>query len=350
MNSILKSVIKTGLLLLVLGVQNPARGSDNPETPIGILLAVGDIARCDVIRKGKLLKRRNDEEVARVVGETIVAAEKKQIPIRVMLLGDLAYNNGTKRDFEKCFDPAWGKYKKYFLPVPGNHDHPASKDPPYFEYFKDNPLVSQNGKRAGYYSLRFPSATQGPWLLVGLNSYAGIGRGSPQIAWLESQLRSNTDPCVVAFAHPFRFSSGGHGHNSVIEKNNRHSNAPLVRGKSLTLAYRKLHGFGASVLLSGHDHHYEQFARQDADGNKTEDGIRSFIVGTGGGHLYKHILKYKFKKLEPNSDAKHILEKLHGVLQIDLFANSYRWKFIPTKGDPIDPEPNKDRCNTRRLP
>ena len=40
------------------------------------------------------------------------------------------------------------------------------------------------------------------------------------------------------------------------------------------------------VVLNGHDHLYERFDKQDADGRPSPTGIRQFIVGTGGAHSY----------------------------------------------------------------
>ncbi|QNA90543.1 hypothetical protein G4G28_22260 [Massilia sp. Dwa41.01b] len=48
-------------------------------------------------------------------------------------------------------------------------------------------------------------------------------------------------------------------------------------------AWALLHAAGAELVLSGHDHDYERFAPQDADGRRDPGGIRQFVVGTGGG-------------------------------------------------------------------
>ena len=60
--------------------------------------------------------------------------------------------------------------------------------------------------------------------------------------------------------HP-RFSSGLHGSDETI-------GAALADARA----------GGADVVLAGHDHHYERFA--------PIDGIRSFVVGTGGRSHY----------------------------------------------------------------
>ena len=39
---------------------------------------------------------------------------------------------------------------------------------------------------------------------------------------------------------------------------------------------------GVDIVLNGHDHDYERFEPQDGDGNAVADGVREFVVGTGG--------------------------------------------------------------------
>ena len=50
-------------------------------------------------------------------------------------------------------------------------------------------------------------------------------------------------------------------------------------------------------MLNGHDHDYERFAPQDAQGGRDDArGIREFVVGTGGkNHM-------TFRAIEPNSE------------------------------------------------
>ena len=51
--------------------------------------------------------------------------------------------------------------------------------------------------------------------------------------------------------------------------------------------FRLLHEFGTEIVISGHDHLYERFAPQDADGRQDpQRGVRQFVVGTGGVALY----------------------------------------------------------------
>jgi acid phosphatase type 7 len=194
--------------------------------------------------------------------------------------------------------------------------------------------------------VRFPDKATGPWQLIGLNPYAGLAKGSAQLKWLDQKLKASDAPCVLAFAHPFRFSSGMHGHNDKVEPD-----AKIVFGSMLEEAYKVLHAHHASLLVTGHDHVFEQFGPQDVNGNASDAGVRSFVVGTGGATLYnsfrdkkkkKHRLKYN--KKAPNSERYD--QDSRGILKIELFANSYRWQFIPIAGDkPIDLPVTKADCS-----
>ena len=44
-------------------------------------------------------------------------------------------------------------------------------------------------------------------------------------------------------------------------------------------------GEGA-LVLSGHNHVYERFAKQNANGRRARDGLRQLVVGTGGAEPY----------------------------------------------------------------
>ena len=75
---------------------------------------------------------------------------------------------------------------------------------------------------------------------------------------------------------------------------------------------------GVDVVLSAHDHHYERFAPQRADGTPDPDGIRAFVVGTGGKSLYE------VQSREPNSE---VVGTDFGVLFLTLHPDRYRWSF-----------------------
>jgi hypothetical protein len=80
----------------------------------------------------------------------------------------------------------------------------------------------------------------------------------------------------------------------------------------------------ADVVVSGHDHTYERFAPQNANGVSDARGVREFVVGTGGAGLYS------WSSVKPNSQARN--NTAHGVIKFTLKPGSYDWQFVPIAG------------------
>jgi acid phosphatase type 7 len=331
--------------LMVAVASGLAAWAEPSDRPLGILLAAGDIAQCGADKFQQLA-------TANLLGREIAAAKAAVIPVMILALGDLAYPRGTEEEF-KCFHDSWGKYMELLLPVPGNHEYGASRDAAaYFSYFEGGgkSIVSKNGPRSGYYSLNFPDSGTDQWHIIGLNS-AVNGPAHDQLSWLKVDLDADDRRCVLAFAHYFRFSSGRHGHEPpsygprTKRRNQKKNTLPDDRMKE---AFRTLQASGASVMISGHDHHYEAFEPQDADGNAVANGLRSFIAGTGGAPFYSETYRSHW----PNSDTAKYQAKWHGVLKLELFAAEYRWRFVPA-GDARDvpvalTSPVTSACNSRQ--
>lgn len=319
---------------LVLAGVTPslAQKRTTADSPLAILLAAGDIAKCTAKR---------DEATAKVLEREIESAKKAKVRVHVLALGDLAYDGGTRRDF-KCFESSWGKpaIYPYLLPVPGNHDvqeHRNAK--PYFDFFANLPIVHESRSRGGYYAVEITNGDQPAWRIYGLNAYAGFSASSDQLRWLDKDLEANKAPCVLAFWHPFLFSSGHWGHNR-----SRDPNAPTKRLDMSAAPFNLLYRNGGSVVLTAHDHDFEQFKRLDPDGNADEKGVRSFVVGTGGAPLYRDVV---YRKKAPGSEKYD--QDSHGVLRVDLYPNRYEWSFLPIEGaTPITLDPSTDNCNERR--
>ena len=76
---------------------------------------------------------------------------------------------------------------------------------------------------------------------------------------------------------------------------------------------------------SGHDHDYERFAPQTAEGEADRArGIREFVVGTGGRSLRA------FPDVEANSEAHDASS--FGVLELTLGPDAYSWRFRAAVG------------------
>jgi hypothetical protein len=78
------------------------------------------------------------------------------------------------------------------------------------------------------------------------------------------------------------------------------------------------------VVLTGHDHIYERFGPQNSSGSADPQGIRQFVVGTGGASLYG------IGSVQPNSEVRGT--DAYGVLKLQLHAAGYDWEFVPAEG------------------
>ena len=256
---------------------NNPNGGGPPEA---VLVGAGDIASCDV---------DEDEATAKLLDG---------IQGTVLAVGDIAYQSGTREEFANCYQPTWGRHKSRTRPVPGNHDYRTEEAAPYFETF---------GTRAGPRGLGYYSYKLGSWHIIALNSNIDVAADSPQAEWLRENVTANPTVCALAYWHHPRFSSGEKGSFDEM----RHF-------------WRILDDAQVDVIVAAHDHDYERFAPLDAQGNPDPDGIRSFVVGTGGDTLDP------FVDIKPHSEVRNA--RTHGVLKLELFADRYEWEFVPIAG------------------
>jgi hypothetical protein len=139
----------------------------------------------------------------------------------------------------------------------------------------------------------------------------GCGPGSPQETWLRADLAAHPAACTLAFWHQPRFSSGPHGDQPDV--------APL---------WQALQDAGAELVLTGHDHHFERFAPQDAGGAPNPRGLRQFVVGTGGKGTRPLV------RTAPNSEARDAIAL--GALMLTLRPGGYDWRFAAAVGSFAD--------------
>ncbi len=230
-------------------------------------------------------------------------------PGDVLALGDNAYPHGEATSFRDYYDPTWGRHLWRTHGVVGNHDYDTAGAAPYWDYFG---AAAGPGTR-GYYSYDL-----GSWHVVVLNStcymVGGCDAGSPQEQWLRADLEASQARCtVVAWHHP-TFSSGSGISSSGF-------GGVDTRMHDL---WALLMSHGAELVLNGHDHAYERFVPQDAEGRPDPKGIRELIVGTGGASLHGTSTRL------PNSEVR--FTDTRGVLRLDLTDGGYSWRFLPVDG------------------
>lgn len=223
-------------------------------------------------------------------------------PDAVLAVGDLQYGGGSLAQFEGSYDPTWGRFKDITYPILGNEDYGTPGAAGYWAYF---------GSRAPNYPGGYYSFNLGAWHIIGLNSecaepgVGGCGVGSPQEQWLLGDLASNRSPCTLVMLHEPRFTSGHNGNHPVYQA-----------------FWNDIYAFGAAILLHGHDHIYERFAPQNPKQQADPNGVREFIVGTGGNNHQP-----KTAAIQPNNEV--LDNTTYGVLKLTLGGGSYSWQFLP---------------------
>jgi len=259
-----------------------------PADPV--IVAAGDIAGAWT----------EDEATARVI-DTLN-------PDAVLLLGDNVYGSGAPSEYTQDYEPTWGRHKAKTYPAPGNHDHGTAELAGYCGYFG-----AAAHCQSGY---SYSSFELGNWHIIALDSGCSspsscanpMEAGSAMRTWLTADLAVNTKPCTLVYWHHPRFSSGTYGNDPRSSE-----------------VWTELYNAHVELVLNGHEHDYERFARQRPSGEAdSATGIRQFVVGTGGKGLRS------FGTVQPNSEVRE--SSTYGVLKLTLHANGYDWEFVPIAG------------------
>jgi hypothetical protein len=256
------------------------------------IAAVGDVACAPGSRTTPVGCRE------RAVADAIARVD----PDSLWLLGDIQYPYGSLEAFTRSFGPAFERFRSIWHPVPGNHEYLTPGAAGYFAFF---------GAAAGRADRGYQSFDVGRWHVVALNSnceFVACDAASAQAKWLRADLRRHPQRCTAALWHHPRYSSSsGHGDDP--------------RTSAL---WRILQAHRAEFVLSGHDHDFEAFARQDETSRADRTGLQQFVVGTGG------FGAYGFRAARPNSIARR--DGRFGFLSMTLRARSYSWRFIGEDG------------------
>lgn len=250
-----------------------------PDDQPVVFVGAGDVATC---------AGQGDEQTARLLD---------QIPGVVFVAGDNAYPDGTDADYANCYDPTWGRHKSRTRPIPGNREYLTTNATGYFKYF---------GSAAGNPATGYYSYDLGAWHVLALNTQFTGKEGSPQAEWVKADLAANQKKCTLAIWHVPLF-----GPDSVSVR--------------MQHVFDLLHKAGAELVINGHEHNYQRFAPQTANGvADPERGVREFIVGTGGKGVGVG------DKTLPNREVAYGAG--FGVLKLKLYQESYSWEFISVAG------------------
>ena len=94
------------------------------------------------------------------------------------------------------------------------------------------------------------------------------------------------------------------------------------------------------MVLNAHEHNYQQLVPLDRSGAPAPaDGVRTFIVGTGGAGIAKTLGGLREAAVEARVvDAR-------GVLELTLLEGGYRWRFVTIDGVVPDGASGSARCH-----
>lgn len=194
--------------------------------------------------------------------------------------GDIAYGDATGigdasyRTYQDWFFAIYSSWlgSHPLFPVEGNHDsRPANGDgAAYLDLFS----LPRNGASATYpdHAERYYSFDYGPVHFVALDTeftFQDTSRRAEQVAWLDADLASTSQPWKIAYFHRPPYSAGGE-HGSDLD----------VRAAFGPLFER----YGVALVISGHEHDYERTnpMREGTSGSP----VTYLVTGGGGAPLY----------------------------------------------------------------
>jgi acid phosphatase type 7 len=226
-------------------------------------------------------------------------------PQAVLGLGDFQYDVGTPATFAAYYTPTWGRFKNITYPINGGgEDSFGTGD--WLAYFNDGGPVTLRPE--GSYSFNV-----GAWHIVALNSHCFERTTCDEATWTEwlrADLAANPTRCTLAFWHLPYFTSPTAGEDGR---------------PSLRAWVDVLQAAGVDVLLQAHQHFYERFAPQRADGTRDDaGGITTFTVGTGGDSHTPPVGRAA-NSVALNADT-------YGVLALTLRPAGFDFRFVPEPG------------------
>lgn len=292
----MKKLLALSLLIIVScgGVVSNTPDETTQEHPRVIrLAAVGDIS-CGTNQRLSGKYDCADTDVANIIRKASVDY--------ALLLGDIQYPTHSAKHFDYNFRLIWSDIMSMSFPIPGNHEYSQGGAKGYYQAW------GAEFPEPGYYSRLLDN----DWVLISLNTNDNCtdvrcDKYSNQYRWLNTELTKYKNQCVIAMMHHPAYSSGYHG------------NSKPAQGLYGLLAVNKV-----TMVLSGHDHHYERLQPR----LKVGYGPPQFVVGTGGKDLRK-----VFRK---DDASVKIIDTEHGVLIIEIQEKTAKTYFLDIDGNILD--------------
>ncbi|MCS6843999.1 MAG: metallophosphoesterase [Caldilineales bacterium] len=242
----------------------------------------------------------------------VAALVKSWQPDIVVTTGDNNYPSGAAetidrnvgRFYSQFIAPYRGRHGpggtvNRFFPTLGNHDWDAAQGvgrlpQPYLDYFTLPPGPGEE---------RYYEVVWGPVHIFAVDSdYRephGTTADSRQAQWLRQALARSTAAWKLVVMHEPPYSSG------------RHGSTPRLRWP--------FKAWGATAVLSGHDHTYERLVI---------DGFPYFVNGLGGQS------RYRFREPLPGSQVRYNADS--GAMLIEATPQRITFRFVTRRGETID--------------
>jgi tartrate-resistant acid phosphatase type 5 len=200
------------------------------------------------------------------------------------------YYQGFIRPYAGCYGSGSPDVNRFF-PSLGNHDWVTAGAVPYLDYFE----LPGNER---YYEL-----DRGPVGLFAVDSDPnepdGITSGSTQAQWLMTALAGSAASWKLVYFHHPPYSSGLHGDTPELQW-------PFL-------------AWGATAVLTGHDHTYERLEK---------DGFPYIVNGLGGRSIYA------FPTVSPYSVVRYNAD--YGAMLVEARPEWLRLQFYNRTGQLID--------------
>jgi hypothetical protein len=261
---------------------------------------------------------------------TVVAAQISALnpqPVYVLIAGDCTNdgdNTGFSGEFAN-FDSMYGGIKPILRPAPGNHDwgnvvgsgnltaydtywgsqaH-SGATPPHFYSF-DTPT--------GWHVITFDSSEQ--WV-------GSLNNPSSTYTAIAADLAANKGKPIIAYWHHPRWSDGtnttdpgGTGDTTVVQD-----------------IWNLLRDYACDLVFTGHCHSYQRFPKFGKTASADAQGIREFVVGTGGSGLFALTgAPGSPARSDVNSWQSAAYDQLNsqwfGFLKLWLTPSTYSWQFV----------------------
>lgn len=191
----------------------------------------------------------------------------------VLLLGDIAYNDGTDQQMQAALFEMYGSFLRNtgVYITRGNHERNTSV---YYDSLTMPTAGELGGLASGteaYYSFDI-----GHVHFVCLDSY-GTDRSpsSPMWTWLENDLASTTGEFIIAFFHHPPYTKGSHD-------SDREGDLIQMRQQALPIFDQ----YGVDLVLTGHSHSYERSHQiRGHYGHSSSFDPISMMVNGGSGNI-----------------------------------------------------------------